>query len=311
MVFSAMLERGSHVGSVVGGLVGSTDLELSTGSGLNVKYAPGEIIVPGSTSTTQGGYYCRGSSGGEVSLAAADGTNPRVDRICAVVTDAAYAGTTNTFAISVVTGTPTAGATIAKAEKGEGGVGAAPASSMTLGYALVAAKATTVGEVKTTASRVKLGVAAESILTAMLGTGAVTEPKIASEAVTGPKLGTGTVRQKTGTAQGFLSWGIVSNHGSILAGTGDFSVNTGVSPYEIVWNTPKQNPYTIYAWCPAGGVFANALSMKEGEHPSTEEPVFVGLEKVPIRIFTLRVNGSSVEEITTSATFGFIAVALT
>lgn len=184
MVFSAMLERGSHVGSVVGGLVGSTDLELSTGSGLKVKYAPGEIIVPGSTSTTQGGYYCRASSEGEVSLAAADGTNPRVDRVCAVVTDAAYAGTTNTFAISVVTGTPTAGATIAKAEKGEGGVGAAPASCLTLGYALVSAKATTVGEVKTTASRVKLGVAAESILTAML----------ANEAVTGGKLGAETLR---------------------------------------------------------------------------------------------------------------------
>jgi hypothetical protein len=128
------LARGASIGSISGGIVAVGDCLLTPpGSGMTVNVAPGEVWVPGTTSSTQSGYYCRVSSATNLAIAAADPSNPRVDRVVALITDAAYSGGTNTFAVSVVTGTPTAGATLANLN----GAAAAPASSLTLGYVLV------------------------------------------------------------------------------------------------------------------------------------------------------------------------------
>ena len=97
---------------------------------MTVNVAPGEVWVPGSSSATQSGYYCRVTSSTSLAVAASDPSNPRVDRVSAVVTDAAYSGATNTFAVAVETGTPTVGATLVNLT----GAAAAPASSYTLGY---------------------------------------------------------------------------------------------------------------------------------------------------------------------------------
>lgn len=131
---TSFLTRGSSVGSITGGLVSPNDCQLSPpGSGMSVIVSPGEVWVPGTTSTTQGGYYCRVSSSTTLSIAAADPTNPRIDTVIAQVQDAAYAGVTNSFQVAVVTGTPTAGATLANLN----GHGSVPASSLVLGYVLV------------------------------------------------------------------------------------------------------------------------------------------------------------------------------
>lgn len=151
--------RGASVGSVVGGLIASGDLALSAPvSGMTVNVAAGEILVPGSSSATQGGYYCRVSSTTSLVIAASDPSNPRVDRVVAQVTDSAYSGVTNTWALAVVTGTPTAGATLANLN----GVGAAPASSLTLGYVLVPAASTNVtnGNISNTATPAQPGLSA-------------------------------------------------------------------------------------------------------------------------------------------------------
>jgi microcystin-dependent protein len=136
-----LLARGASIGSVAGGLVGPTDCALSPpGSGMSVSVAPGEVIVPGSTSATQGGYYGRVSSSTSLSIAAADPTNPRIDTVIAQVQDAAYAGSTNSFQLAVVTGSPGSGATLSNLL----GKGSVPASSVVLGYVLVPANATNV-----------------------------------------------------------------------------------------------------------------------------------------------------------------------
>ncbi len=147
--FGTLLERGSSIGSVVGGIVGSKDMEITAGAGMNIEVAPGEAWIPGSTSATQSGYYARVSSKSTLAIAAADPTNPRIDRVAAVVTDAAYSGATNIYTPAVVTGTPTAGANLTNLN----GVGAAPASCLTLGYVEVPAKAPSIvsGDIKNVA----------------------------------------------------------------------------------------------------------------------------------------------------------------
>lgn len=137
----SLLQRGASIGSVIGGLVGLGDCLLTPpGSGMTVNIAPGEVWVPGSSAATQSGYYCRVSSSTSLSIATSSPSNPRIDRISAIVTDAAYSGATNTFAVAVQTGTATAGATLANLN----GVAAAPASSYTLGYVLVPTSATNI-----------------------------------------------------------------------------------------------------------------------------------------------------------------------
>lgn len=138
-----LLTRGSSIGSVAGGVVNlaASDCIMSAPvSGLSVNNATGEAIVPGSSTTTQSGYYFRISSTTSTSIAAADPSNPRIDGVYLVVQDAAYTGSNNQGLISVVTGTPTAGATLSNLN----GKGAAPTSSLLIGYVLVPAGATNI-----------------------------------------------------------------------------------------------------------------------------------------------------------------------
>jgi hypothetical protein len=120
---------------VTGGIVGSGDLTISAGGGMSINIAVGEVVVPGSSAATQSGYVGRVSSTTNLAISASDPTNPRIDRVSALITDSAYSGGTNTFTVAVETGTPTSGATLSNLN----GVAAAPTSSYTLGYVLVPA----------------------------------------------------------------------------------------------------------------------------------------------------------------------------
>jgi hypothetical protein len=136
-----MLARGSTIGSVLGGLVAATDLQVTyQGSGLKIEVAQGEAIIPGNVSATQSGYYFRNTAAATITLAAANGSNPRIERIVAVVFDESYEGAKNEAKIEVKEGTAKAGATLTNLE----GVAAAPKNSITLAYVLVPAAATTI-----------------------------------------------------------------------------------------------------------------------------------------------------------------------
>lgn len=148
-----MLQRGASIGSVSGGLVGSGDCLVTAGSGLQVLVAPGELWVPGTTSTTQSGMYCRVSSSSALAISASSESLPRIETIVAQVKDKAYAGGEENFAVAVVPGVATSGATLAN----KLGAGAVPASSLVLAYVLIAAKAIVPTEIENVAGLLGFG----------------------------------------------------------------------------------------------------------------------------------------------------------
>jgi hypothetical protein len=130
---------------VTGGLVASSDCQMSAPvSGMSVNISTGEVTIPGNEGANQGAYIGRGTSTTNVSIAAANPSNPRIDLVCATVSDSGYTepagGSGNQWAFQVVTGTPTSGANLTNLN----GVGALPGSSLLLGYVLVPALATNI-----------------------------------------------------------------------------------------------------------------------------------------------------------------------
>ncbi len=140
-IYDVILARTSAVGSVFGGVIMGGDLALTApASGMSVNTAVGEAMVPGSSSSTQSVYYLRVSAQTNISIAASNPSNPRIDLVCATINDQTYSGSTNNGVIQVVTGTPTSGATLANPS----GAPALPASSLFLGYVLVPANASNI-----------------------------------------------------------------------------------------------------------------------------------------------------------------------
>lgn len=111
---NGLLVSGSAPLGVDGGVryTDGTDLAVDRGtSGLKARVQPGTCLVPGSESTTQGGYGLWNDATLQVDLTAASSANPRTDLIVARVVDT---GTdTSTYTIESVTGdAQTAGAPV-------------------------------------------------------------------------------------------------------------------------------------------------------------------------------------------------------
>jgi hypothetical protein len=138
--FGTLLQRGSSIGNIVGGLVGATDMQVTAGSGLQVLVGTGEAWIPGSSVSTQGGYLGRVTSSTALSISGANESKPRIETIIAQIKDKGVTGTEDTFSVSVVVGTATSGATLAN----KAGAGAVPASSLVLAYVLVPEKAVSI-----------------------------------------------------------------------------------------------------------------------------------------------------------------------
>ena len=187
-VFGTLLARGSAIGSIVGGLVASTDMQVTAGSGMQVLVATGEAWIPGTSVSTQGGYLGRVTSSTALAISAASESNPRIETIIAQIQDKAVAGGTDSFSVSVVVGTATSGATLVN----KLGAGSVPASSLVLAYVLVPAKAVSIvsGDIENVATVVAGGLApgAGSVGTSQLAALAVTAAKLAGEAVTDAKV---------------------------------------------------------------------------------------------------------------------------
>jgi hypothetical protein len=128
----------NNPGIVAGGLVNAADCQLSApGSGMSVNVGTGEMYIGGTEGGTQGPYYGRVSSTTNLVIGTASPSNPRIDLVCATISDSGYTepsgGSGNQFTPQVITGTPTPSASLANLL----GVGALPASSLLLGYVLV------------------------------------------------------------------------------------------------------------------------------------------------------------------------------
>ncbi len=198
-----MLQRGSTVGSVLGGLVGATDLAITyAGSGLKVEAAPGECIIPGHNAT-QSGYYFRNTSAATFTPSAANASNPRVEAIVARVLDKSYEGAANEFKLELVEGTAKAGATLTNLEgaAGQSGGPSLPTSVLVLGYVLVPAGATTINsaDIKNVATAVALGLQNTSAWTLLTNTAKTEGTALARTEQSGAVARLrGTVRVKTG-----------------------------------------------------------------------------------------------------------------
>jgi len=126
------------------GVVDKGDL-LVTAKGsqppMGVSVAGGAAWVRSTTGTRNGAYHVVNDASVDITLTAAHATLPRVDRIILRLGDTSDLGTASDNAtLEAVDGTATVGATLVNLT----GVTALPANSLTLGFVLVAATATTV-----------------------------------------------------------------------------------------------------------------------------------------------------------------------
>ena len=128
--------------SADGGVNSVNELAVSQNStpNMSINIAGGSAWIPQTIVPNGGMYFALNDATVNISIAPADLTNPRIDIVCASVADSTYAGTTNAWSLSVVQGTPTSGASLSNIV----GLGTRPGSSITLGYVLVPANATSI-----------------------------------------------------------------------------------------------------------------------------------------------------------------------
>lgn len=135
------------------GVVGADDLKVSqraAGANMSVDVAQGVCWVKGDDNAwRQPTYRCYNDGVVNLAIAAADATNPRIDRIIAEVLDADFAGVSRTWRLRVVQGTPTAGAN----QSNLSGAAALPPSAHQLATVLVGAGATSIADASITDRR--------------------------------------------------------------------------------------------------------------------------------------------------------------
>lgn len=117
------------------GANGGGDLEVVDGpSGMQVAVSSGNAFIQGDTVGWQGMYHVSNDANVNLTLAAADPTDPRRDLIIAQVKDSTYSGALDEWELMVVTGTPSPSPSTP----------ATPASALALAYVTVAAGATSI-----------------------------------------------------------------------------------------------------------------------------------------------------------------------
>jgi hypothetical protein len=92
------------------GVVNSGDLAVTANGtpNMSVNVATGAAFIRGTQSAFQGVYHAVNDATVNLSISAADGTNPRKDLIVMYVRDSAYSGASDDVQLAVVTGTPAA-----------------------------------------------------------------------------------------------------------------------------------------------------------------------------------------------------------
>lgn len=127
------------------GVVGSTAMAVSqrgAGANLSVDVAAGVAWVKGDESALQPTYRCYNDATVNLAIAAADGSNPRIDRVIAEVRDSAFAGVSTDWRLRVITGTPSSGATLTNLT----GAGAVPNNALLLANVSVPTSDTTISD---------------------------------------------------------------------------------------------------------------------------------------------------------------------
>jgi hypothetical protein len=91
------------------GGVGNGFLVTQRQAGANMSvdvYGPSNIIIEGTETPTQGFYALYNDAPVNLPIAAADGSNPRIDTVVVYIKDSYYSGTDDEAVLEVITGTP-------------------------------------------------------------------------------------------------------------------------------------------------------------------------------------------------------------
>ena len=126
---------------------GSLAVTQSASPGMSVSVAQGWGAVLGTTQTNMGVYMIYNDAATTLTVTAANATNPRIDLVCATVSDSYYSGSTNTVAFSVIAGTPAVSPVAPTL----------PANSISLATIAVAANATQILNANITDTRAAAG----------------------------------------------------------------------------------------------------------------------------------------------------------
>lgn len=227
----------ASVFSMGGGVVRSTDCAVTQNGtpNMSVNVAPGFVVVPGTENSLQGSYLCWIDATKNVTIAAANATNPRIDLIVARVRDAAYSGASNTFAVEAVTGTAAASPAAP----------ATPANSIVLAHVSVAAADTTIVTGDITDKRVPSGSCFPTITSTSLypasteGFGVYRSTNDANEGV---EFYSGTAWRKPWN----LPWGAVAA-ASNTSGTNQTGITAeaDVTSMSVTWTAVSNRRYKI------------------------------------------------------------------
>ena len=137
------------------GVVNSGDFAVTqraAGANMSVDVAAGHAWVRGTESQHQGAYHVYNDATVNLSLAASDATNPRIDLVLIRVQDAFYSGSTDSASVAVVTGTPAA----SPADP------SLPANALVLARVRVAATTSSIGTANITDVRTRAASGSES-----------------------------------------------------------------------------------------------------------------------------------------------------
>lgn len=103
MYYNAGTAAGTSVATLPGVLGGGNSMKVAPGSGMAVVVRGGSYVVPSATPTS-GAYVATLASQVALTVAPADAVNPRIDLVCAMVTDNGDA--TSSGSVQIITGTP-------------------------------------------------------------------------------------------------------------------------------------------------------------------------------------------------------------
>jgi hypothetical protein len=193
-----------------------------------VTIAAGSAIIAGSQTATQGNYIAYNDAQITTTIATANPSLGRIDRVCLVVQDAYYGGTANNQVIvEVVTGTAS-GTPVAPA---------APANSLTIATVLVAAAVTTITSGAITDTRTYASFTDTVTKASNTLADSLTVNGIASQ--TGKAI-------RVNDSTGALKWG-VSPAGTVTWQDGTTQVTSSVYNPNLIVNTQTLTSYTINA----------------------------------------------------------------
>jgi hypothetical protein len=130
------------------GIIGTSSLAVTQAGtpGMAVQVAAGWGAIVGDFTTNMGVYQFYNDAATQLSVTAANPTNPRIDRVVVTVNDSYYTGATNNVTFTVVAGTAAASPTAP----------ATPTNSISLATIAVAAGATSIVNANITDTRVSV-----------------------------------------------------------------------------------------------------------------------------------------------------------